>query len=146
MRIYADTSYLVSFLYKGDVAHDSARLTFREHSGEDWLTTEWSQVETINRLRQLCLAGANAPRMEALVRFFRHLHRFGPLSLVDTVCEDAFRECLQLSAAFGNRMRIRSADLLHVALLEQIAPDLFLTRDKDQFDLAEARGFNCRKV
>ncbi len=146
MRIYADTSYLVSFLYKGDIAHKAARQTFRKHITDDWLTSEWSQVETINSLRQLHLAGADAPRMEALIRFFRHLHRFGPFSLVDTVCEEAFRDCLQLSAAFGSRLRIRSADLLHVALLEQITPDLFLTRDKDQVTLAEARGFNCRKV
>jgi hypothetical protein len=34
-----------------------------------------------------------------------------------------------------------SVDVLHVALLEQINPDLFLTRDKDQGALANARGF-----
>ena len=36
------------------------------------------------------------------------------------------------------------ADTLHVALLEQLNPDLFVTRDRDQFDLAQARGFTCR--
>jgi hypothetical protein len=38
---------------------------------------------------------------------------------------------------------MRSADTLHVALLEQLGPDLFVTRDKDRFDLAQARGFTC---
>jgi hypothetical protein len=41
---------------------------------------------------------------------------------------------------------MRSADVLHVALLEQIAPDLFLTRDGDQFALAQARGFKSLAV
>lgn len=141
MRIYADTSFLVSFLYLGDIAHAGVRRTFRRYASEEWLTSTWSHIETINSLRQLCLAGAEAPRMEALVRFFKHLHRAGPFDLIETSCEDAFRDCQQLSAAFGSRMRMRSADTLHVALLEQINPDLFLTRDKDQGALAKARGF-----
>lgn len=141
MRIYADTSFLVSFLYLGDIAHAGARGAFRQHASDDWLTSSWSQIETINSLRQLCLAGADAPRIEAMARFFKHLHRAGPFELIETSCEDAFRDCQQLSAAFGSQMRMRSADVLHVALLEQINPDLFLTRDKDQGALAKARGF-----
>ena len=43
--------------------------------------------------------------------------------------------------AHGYRMKARSADTLHVAILEQINPDLFVTGDKDQQSLAIARGF-----
>ena len=52
-------------------------------------------------------------------------------------------DCAKISAAFGATLRMRSADTLHVALLEQLNPDLFVTRDRDQFDLAQARGFTC---
>lgn len=39
---------------------------------------------------------------------------------------------------------MRSADVLHVALMEQITPDLFVTRDKDQHALAASRAFVSR--
>jgi len=36
-----------------------------------------------------------------------------------------------------------SADVLNVAILEQLNPDLFVSGDKAQIVLAKARGFNC---
>jgi hypothetical protein len=41
------------------------------------------------------------------------------------------------------RLKARSADTLHVAILEQINPDTFVSRDKDQIALANARGFRA---
>jgi predicted nucleic acid-binding protein len=146
LRIYADTSFLVSWIYKGDAGHSAARRAFAKHNTQDWLTTEWSQFETVNSLRQLCLGGLRPPTAEGLVRFFKRLHHAGPFQLAESVCEEAFRESRQLSAAYGNNIRMRSADVIHVALLEQINPDLFITRDNDQFALAKARGFQCLLV
>jgi predicted nucleic acid-binding protein len=146
VRIYADTSFLVSLLYPADVCHQKARNTFASYFNDDWLTSDWSQFETVNSLRQLCLAGLSAARAEALVRLFKQWHKAGPFELVSASCEEALRDCRQLSAAHANTSRMRSADVLHVALLEQIAPDLFLTRDGDQFALAQARGFKSLAV
>ena len=39
---------------------------------------------------------------------------------------------------------MRSADVLHVALLEQIEHDLFVTRDRDQHALAVSRAFKSQ--
>ena len=55
----------------------------------------------------------------------------------DEVLQDAH----QISAGFAARHKARSADILHVAMLEQINPDLFVSGDKDQLTLATARGF-----
>ncbi len=70
----------------------------------------------------------------------------GPFELVDVHLEDAVRECHQISAAYGTEIRMRSADVLHVALLDQINADLFVTRDRDQHATALRRGFASQLV
>jgi predicted nucleic acid-binding protein len=146
VRIYADTSYLVSTLYTGDVRHVVARRTFHRHFGDDWISTGWLAFETANTFRQLCLGGLASNRAEGLIRMFRRLHTWGPFQAVDVDMELALADCHQLSAAAGSKVRMRSADVLHVALLEQLSADLFITRDADQFALAQSKGFSCLLV
>ena len=148
MTLYADTSFLVSFLYRADAGHAAARAFFRQHAKDEWLTSSWSQFETVNSLRQLC-RHRPAPRPqvpEALRRLFKHWHDRGAFSLREADLEEAVRECEQISAAHGTRLAMRAADVLHVALLEQINPDLFVTRDREQHDLAMARAFQSHLV
>jgi predicted nucleic acid-binding protein len=57
---------------------------------------------------------------------------------------EAVQDCGTISAAFGTQMRMRSADTLHIALLEQIEHDLFVTRDEEQFNLARRRGLKSK--
>jgi len=73
VRIYADTSFLVSLLYVHDAGHAAARAAFVGQPGAEWLTSEWSQFETFNTLRQLslCNPGPAAAIPEALRRYFR---------------------------------------------------------------------------
>jgi predicted nucleic acid-binding protein len=145
VTIYADPSFLISYLYRGDTGHLRARQFFRQRYEETWLTSQWSAFETINSVRQICLQrpGPDRSRVEGLRLLFKRLHKTGPFESLRLDLNDAVIECAIISSAFGTAMRSRSADLLHVALLEQISPDLFVTRDKDQFDLAQARGFRC---
>lgn len=146
MRIYADTSFLVSLLCATEKSHAAARAFFVAHPGAEWVTSLWSQFETVNTLRQLCLAsgGPKAEEVEAVRRLFKHWHTRGTFQLAETDLAEALTECQQLSAAAGNTQRMRSADVLHVALLEQITPSLFVTRDKDQHALAARRAFVSR--
>ena len=51
-----------------------------------------------------------------------------------------------LSASLAARQKARSADTLHVAILEQINPDLFVSMDADQVSLALRRGFKATCV
>jgi predicted nucleic acid-binding protein len=148
MTIYADTSFLVSFLYPGDLNHGKARRFFRPRSQETWLTTAWSQFETINSLRSLCLLprGPSQNTIESIRRLFKHWHRVGPFEFERTDWEEAIKDAHQISAALASRMKARAADALHVALLEQVNPDLFVTFDKEQALLATARGYHSLRI
>jgi predicted nucleic acid-binding protein len=148
LRIYADSSFLVSLLYPGDVQHGRCRAIFAQYQSDDWITSPWSLFETVNSLRQLCLK-SNGPKpvvIEAIRRQLKHWHTRGVFQTEMPDLQEGVIECQQLSAACGTQLKMRSADVLHVALLEQLAPDLFLTRDKEQHALALNRAFPSRLI
>jgi predicted nucleic acid-binding protein len=143
MTIYPDASFLVSWLYKPDPLNAKARLWFSRHQTDDFILSDWSRFETINTLRDLCLR-PHPPRqklIEALRRYFSHLLQVGPFELAAVDWDEVLRDAHQISAGFAPRLKVRSADVLHVAILEQLNPDLFVSGDKDQLTLATARGF-----
>ena len=143
MTIYPDASFLVSWLYKPDPLNAKARLWFARHQAGDFLISDWARFETINTLRDLCLR-PHPPRqelIEALRRYFSHLLRAGPLEFVAVDWDEVLKDAHQISAAFAARLKARGADVLHVAILEQLHPDLFVSCDQDQLALATARGF-----
>ena len=146
MRIYADSSFLISLLNRGEKQHQPARRFYLSHPTAEWVTSAWSQFETLNGLRQLCLAApGNTPEQaEALRRLFKHWHERGNFTFEPTEPADAIQECSQISSAHATALRMRSADVLHVALLEQIEHDLFVTRDRDQHALAVSRAFKSQ--
>jgi hypothetical protein len=96
----------------------------------------------------LCRKYATLPHHvpEGLSRYFRHLHRAGQFEFAETDLAEAVRDSQQYSAAHGCTLAMRSADVLHVALLEQLNPDLFVTRDRRQHELAVARAFRSQLV
>ncbi len=143
MIIYPDASFLVSWLYKPDPLNAQARAWFVQHQGDDYLISDWSRFETINTLRDLCLR-PNPPRqelIEGLRRYFSHLLEVGPFGYMAVDWDEVLKDAHQISAGFATRLKARSADALHVAILEQINPDIFVSGDKDQLALATARGF-----
>ncbi len=143
MTIYPDASFLVSWLYKPDPLNAKARVWFAKHQADDFLISDWSRFETINTLRDLCLR-PHPPRqelIEALRRYFSHLLDAGPFEFVAVDWDEVLKDAHQISAGFAARLKARSADALHVAILEQLNPDLFVSGDKDQLALATARGF-----
>ena len=146
MTIYPDSSFLVSYLYPGDLHHRRARQFLRAHGGDTWLTSAWSQFETINALRSLCLAsgGPSPATVEAIRRLFGHWHRRGPFDLERVDWDEVLKDANQISAAFASRQRARTADTLHVAILEQLEPDIFVSGDRDQAALARSRGFQTQ--
>src|SRR2546423_13033074 len=143
MTIYGDTSFLVSLLYAGDQFNAKARAWFARHQNEVWLLSEWSRFETINSLRSLChyTPGPTTKLVEALRRYLNHLLRYGPFEEERTDWQQVIRDSDQISDAFASKIKARSADVLHVGILEQINPDIFVSGDRDQLTLASARGF-----
>ena len=145
MRIYPDASFLVSWLYTPDIHNRKARTWFSAHQAADWIPSDWSRFETLNTLRGLCLR-TNGPRpelVEALRRYFNHLIHCGPFEFERTDWQEVLRDANQISAGFAARIKARSADTLHIAILEQINPDLFVSGDRDQIALATSRGFQA---
>ena len=143
MTIYPDASFLVSWLYKPDPLNSKARVWFANHQGDDFLVSDWARFETVNTLRDLCLR-PQAPKpelIEALRRYFSHLLQVGPFDFAAVDWDETLKDAHQISASFAARLKARSADVLHVAILEQLNPDLFVSGDKDQLALATARGF-----
>jgi predicted nucleic acid-binding protein len=145
MTIYADASFLVSWLYKPDPLNHKARIWFASHQADDFLVSDWAKLETINTLRDLCLR-PHPPRselIEALRRYFSHLLQVGPFEFAAVDWDEVLKDAHQISAGFAARLKARSADVLHVAILEQLNPDLFVSGDKEQLALANARGFRA---
>lgn len=143
MTIYADASFLVSWLYKPDPLNAKARVWFTRHQTSDFLISDWARFETINTLRDLCLRPhpPKAELVEALRRYFSHLLTTGPFELAAVDWDEVLKDAHQISAGFASRLKVRSADALHVAILEQLNPDIFVSGDKDRLALATARGF-----
>ncbi len=147
MRIYPDTSFLISWLYPQDIHHTKARTCFLKYPAADWIISPWAEFETVNSLRQLCVRspGPRPAQVEAARRLFKHLFNVGPFKREAADWLEALADCHQISAAFGTRQKCRAADTLHVALLEQANPDVFVSGDQDQVDLATARGFKAER-
>ena len=144
MRIYADTSFLVSWLYGKDTLHSKARRWFSANSREQWLVSPWSEFETINSLRSLCVRrpGPAQELTEALRRLFKRIIQTGRMEKQEVDWDLVLRDAAQISAARAATMKCRSADILHVAILEQFNPDIFVSGDSNQVALARTRGFN----
>jgi predicted nucleic acid-binding protein len=143
MTIYPDASFLVSWLYKPDPLNATARVWFALHQTDDFLISDWARFETINTLRDLCLR-PHPPKpelIEALRRCFSHLLQTGPFQFAAVDWDEVLKDAHQISAGFAARFKARSADTLHVAILEQLNPDLFVSGDNDQLKLATVRGF-----
>ena len=147
MTIYPDASFLVSWLYKPDSLNAKARAWFLSHQSDDFLVSDWARFETINTLRDLCLRPHPPSRdlIESLRRYFSRLLQVGPFELMAVNWDEALQDAHQISASFASQRTARSADVLHVSILEQINPDPFVSGDKDQLALATARGFRSAR-
>ena len=143
MRVYADTSFLASWLYVNDTHHAKPSQWFINHVTENWVVSPSSEFETINAVRGLCLRspGPSKEYAEGLRRFFKHLFVEGPFEREDVNWDLVLRDAAQISAAHAATMKSRAADILHVATLEQLNSDIFVSGDSDQVALATARGF-----
>src|SRR5438874_1874872 len=112
MKIYADPSFLVAWLYTQDINNPKARRWFANHQSADWILSDWSRFETLNTLRGLCLR-TNGPRRalaEALRRYFNHLLYHGPFEHERVDWAEVMRDANQISTAFAATMKARSAD------------------------------------
>jgi hypothetical protein len=60
--------------------------------------------------------------IEALRHYFSHLLQAGPFEFTAVDWDAVLKDAHQISAGFAARLKARSADVLHVAILEQVNP------------------------
>jgi predicted nucleic acid-binding protein len=142
-RIYPDTSYWVAMRCRADSNHE-AWLRFHpqiEHARLLW--SPWTHFEVYNTFRQMTL-GEDAPLTAAEARQLiasleKEVNR-GCWDPITTDWREQLREAREISAEFGYRYRMRSGDVVHVAIARLAGADAFITCDEDQCELAQAVG------
>ncbi|MGA6986532.1 MAG: type II toxin-antitoxin system VapC family toxin [Terriglobales bacterium] len=134
MRIYADSSFLVS-LYGADTNWPVAARTMGTSAGECLVTT-LGELEVVNAfgLRVFRKEVSAAQAQASLLDFEKDL-RAGILQLRE-LSEPIFQRARQLSQQTTARLGTRTADLLHVAAALELDADVLYSFDQQQRKLA----------
>lgn len=137
MRIYADSSFLVS-LYVTDQHSPESRRRVLTAVGI-WFTplhrAEWAHVIAQHVFRAK-LTVAEADEM------YRHLEQdqLDGAWLEVEIPERAFDLCADLARRYGPKLGMRTLDSLHVACALELKAERFWTFDERQAKLAQAEG------
>lgn len=139
MVVYADSSFLVS-TYLPDDHSESADRTLAKLS-QPLIFTSLQRHEVRNAVR-LSVFRKEISRGEcvALLAQIDRDVRDGILLHTQIDWRNAYREVERLGAVHTEKMGLRAADLLHVALAVLVAAERFLTFDARQRKVAAAEG------
>lgn len=143
MTYYADASFWLALLFPGDQQHASAMLYYAGKEAATWLVSPWAELETLNALRQLSLrnpAPITIAQVDRLRRRWRYYLAAGQFVRTKPEWEEVFVEAHAISLAQAATRKCRGADLLHVALADRLAADVFVTLDSDQALVASEAG------
>lgn len=135
MKIYADTSFLVS-LYSPDTNSAAAARTMQASSG-DRIVTTFGELEVVNAmgLRVFRKEVSAAQAQSSLTDFEKDL-RAGVFQL-RAIPELVFERARQLSRQTTPKLGTRTADLLHVAAALELGVDYLYSFDQQQRKLAQ---------
>jgi predicted nucleic acid-binding protein len=146
--IYADTTFILAWRVPWGPRHAPALDFYESRQDEVWVWSPWHRVEVFNTARQLTRdEDPRARLLPAEARtFIRQLEadlRVDYLTHFEADWRDVLRAANDLSIAHAFNLRIRAADLLHVAYALETNSEVFVTYDNDQFALAEAAGLEA---
>ena len=137
MRVYADTSFLVS-LYIED--RHSRAADERLRSGASLWATPLHVAEWNHAIAQLVFRGhLAAAEAERVYRQFESDRGAGLWTTAD-LPEKAFDLCADLARRYGSKLGVRTLDSLHVACAVELGAEQFWTFDDRQRKLAKALG------
>lgn len=136
MKIYADTSFLVS-LYSPDVNSAVAVRTMQASSG-DRLVTTFGELEVVNAMQlRIFRKEVSAAQAQSSLDDFEKDLRTGVFQLRG-LPEPLFEQARQLSRRTTAKLGTRTADLLHVAAALELGADYLYSFDQQQRKLAQA--------
>ena len=134
MRIYADTSFLIS-LYSPDVNSAPAARIMRTAEGERLVTT-FGELEVVNALQlRVFRKEVSIAQAQAALKDFEGDLRDGVFQL-RSLPELVFERARELSRQSTARLGTRTADLLHVAAALELEADYLYSFDEQQRKLA----------
>jgi predicted nucleic acid-binding protein len=134
---YADTGFLVS-LYGQDVQSAAARLSAQNRPA--FLLTPLVEAEFINAL-ELRVFRKQWTRSQAQTIHNHFLeHQSAAIIRGKPFPVEAWERAVILLRRYGATLGARTLDVLHVASALILKPDVFLTFDKRQSQLAKAEG------
>ena len=136
MKIYADTSFLIS-LYSPDANSSTAARTMQTAMGDHYITV-FGELEVVNALElRVFRKELSASQVQASMKDFEKDVRDGILQL-RPLSEQIFERARQLSRQTTARLGTRTADLLHVAAAVELGVDCLYSFDQQQRKLAQA--------
>lgn len=141
MRVYADTSWWLSYKCRLDSNHETAIDLFDRGEELDVLWTPWQRVEVFNAFSQAERGGLLAKgESRQIIRLLEQEVRLGYWPHVEFDWTDAVRTAGELRAEHSLNMLVRGMDLFHVAVAIEVAAEAIISFDGDQIGLASAAG------
>lgn len=141
MRVYADTSWWLSYKCRLDSNHEIAIDLFDRGEELDVLWTPWQRVEVLNAFSQAERGGLLAKgESRQIIRLLEQEVRLGYWPHVEFDWTDAVRTAGELRAEHSLNMLVRGMDLFHVAVAIEVAAEAIISFDGDQIGLASAAG------
>ena len=135
MKIYADTSFLVS-LYSPDANSGAAARTMRASSGDRFVST-LGELEVINAVGlRVFRKEVSATQAQSSLKDFEEDLRAGVFQL-RPVLEEVFERARLLSRQTTPKLGTRTADLLHIATALELSAEYLYTFDQRQRKLAQ---------
>lgn len=139
-QVYSDTSFLMSH-FINDEHTDQARFHIHELAAPIRIS-RLAVLEYENSVwRKVGFDGFRKEHAEKAIREFGEQRR-GGWFLMDPVSEEAvWQRAMGLSTIYSTELKVRTLDLIHVALAMELAVDSFWGFDQRQNALARKVGF-----
>jgi predicted nucleic acid-binding protein len=142
VKVYTDTSFLVSLYYLDTHSAEAERRTRRK--GLEVFLTPLVEVELVNALQLRVFRGEASPAQTLAARNDLEGDIRNGIFSVLPMPPDAYEVARRLSARRTAVIGTRTLDILHVACAKLLQVDRFWTFDSRQAELARAEGLGLR--
>lgn len=142
MKVYADTSFLVSLYYLD--AHSAEAERRIQRAAPSLFLTPFTELELSNALQLRIFRGEASPaEIRASASVLENDIRSGVFTPVPMPAE-IYQVARRMSARKTSTLGVRTLDILHVACATLLKADRFWTFDARQTQLARSEGLRLR--
>ena len=142
MKVYADTSFLLSLYYLD--AHSAEAERRIQRSSPSLFLTPLTELELANALQLRVFRGEASPaEIRAACRELENDIQSGVFNAVPMPAE-TYRVAHRMSTKKTSTLGVRTLDILHVACATLLNAERFWTFDARQTQLARAEGLRLR--